>query len=97
VRNPKGSPNIAEVRRSTPDSLDAALADLMEAFPWKRWYILLSGDWENGWEAEAHSRPMGEPGVTVTTNGSGWFHEPGGYDTPAAAVRALTKKLRAQA
>lgn len=77
-----------------PDSLDAAWAAAEAALPYKRWHVTLSGDWEDGWEAEATSRLAGEGGITVSTNESGWFHEPGGHRTPAAAIRALAVKLR---
>jgi hypothetical protein len=63
--------------------------------PYKRWHVTLSGDWEDGWEAEATSRLAGGEGsVAVSTNESGWFHDPGGHRDMAAALRSLAAKLR---
>ena len=73
-------------------SLDEAWAAVEEALP-KRWSVQLQGDWENGWEASATGRVLGGASWSVRTNTSGWFHEPGGYPTPAAALENLRSLL----
>lgn len=61
--------------------------------PYKRWNLILSGDWENGWEAAAVSRLVAEGGIEVSTNDSGFFHEAGGHRTAESALLELARRL----
>ena len=68
-----------------------ALEELVAAMPWKRWTIVLTGDWENGWVAEAMSWAFGGPVEAWPKRR--WMDTESGEPTPEAALAKLREQM----